>query len=261
MNKCLNCGKEIPEGRKFCSSSCSAKYNNVRRQRKPWTEEQRQRVTKPKKQRYCKYCGRESIGCVCEECRPFVGEIRLYEKLHLEGKTLAEKARQFRTNLIQMYVQEKKSLPDIYRETGIWGKTAWAILADAGIKMRGKQESKDLAISQGHYGITRSHSGSKITWDGKTVHYRSSYELRYAEELDRRKIRYCTEPFRVGYFDSSRKKFRTAIPDFYLPDTNELVEIKSTWTYDEQNMRDKFKAYRKAGYFPKLILEGKKINL
>lgn len=28
---CLQCGKEIPAGKKFCSSSCAAKYNNTKR--------------------------------------------------------------------------------------------------------------------------------------------------------------------------------------------------------------------------------------
>lgn len=46
MNSCLQCGKEIPEGKKFCNSSCSAKYNNSRRVRKPWTQEQREKASK-----------------------------------------------------------------------------------------------------------------------------------------------------------------------------------------------------------------------
>lgn len=44
-NFCKQCGKEIPEGRKFCNSSCAAKYNNKHRTRKPWTKEQRKRAS------------------------------------------------------------------------------------------------------------------------------------------------------------------------------------------------------------------------
>ena len=36
---------------------------------------------------------------------------------------------------------------------------------------------------------------------------------------------------------------------------NMIVEIKSTFTYDEQNMKDKVKAYNEQGYNFKLILE------
>ena len=54
-------------------------------------------------------------------------------------------------------------------------------------------------------------------------------------------------------------KERVAIPDFYLPRTNEIVEIKSTWTYNKQEMNDKFEAYRNLGYIPKLILDRKEV--
>jgi hypothetical protein len=40
-----------------------------------------------------------------------------------------------------------------------------------------------------------------------------------------------------------------------LPETNEIVEIKSSWTYDEQNIKDKFNAYKNLGYKTKLILD------
>ena len=50
------------------------------------------------------------------------------------------------------------------------------------------------------------------------------------------------------------KRRRIAIPDIFLFKNNELVEIKSTWTYDEQNMRDKIKVYKKLGYNVRLII-------
>lgn len=268
MNKCLRCGKEIAEGRKFCSRSCSASYNNVRRERKPWTEEQREKITVPRVRQVCKFCGkftgkevREQYQYgICEECRPFIGEQKLYRKVGILQGSLRERADKLRQKLRHLYVDCRMSLPDIYRETGIWGKTAWSILTDSGVRMRSKEESEDLAIAQGHYGITRSRSGSKITWDGKKVFYRSSYELKFSEELDKARIQYEVEPFRILYYDSVKEKVRSAIPDFYLPDTNEIIEIKSTWTYNKQNMRDKFKAYREAGYKPKLILNMKEVN-
>lgn len=69
------------------------------------------------------------------------------------------------------------------------------------------------------------------------------------------------ESKRIEYFDSQKDRTRVAIPNFYLPETNELVEIKGAWTYNEQNMKDKFKAYRESGYKPILILEGKQIEI
>lgn len=61
-NYCLNCGKEIESGKKFCDSSCAAKYNNKRRKH---SEETKKKISdslkKPKKEKiYYK--------CVCLGC-------------------------------------------------------------------------------------------------------------------------------------------------------------------------------------------------
>ena len=40
-----------------------------------------------------------------------------------------------------------------------------------------------------------------------------------------------------------------------------IVEIKSSWTLDKQNMIDKMKAYKELGYNFKLICDHKEINL
>ena len=100
-------------------------------------------------------------------------------------------------------------------------------------------------------------TGWHTTWDNKQVFYRSSYELDYAKELDEQKNKYEMEGLRVCYFDTQKCIERTAVPDFYLPETNTIVEIKSSYTYNEQNMNDKIKAYKKHGYNFKLILDHK----
>ena len=99
------------------------------------------------------------------------------------------------------------------------------------------------------------------TWNGKEVYLRSSYELDFAKKLDESEIDYITEAFRIKYFDTQRQEFRVAVPDFWLPDTNEIVEIKSAWTFDRQNMIDKKNAYKNAGYNFRLIVDHKEIIL
>lgn len=51
-NYCLNCGKEIKNGKKFCNSSCAAKYNNKNRK---LTEETKKKISnslkRPKKKK------------------------------------------------------------------------------------------------------------------------------------------------------------------------------------------------------------------
>ena len=81
------------------------------------------------------------------------------------------------------------------------------------------------------------------------------------KNLDNKKISYKVEEIRLEYFDTLLNKKRVAVPDFFLPDTNELVEIKSDFTLDIQEMLDKFKVYKESGYIPRLILEHEEIDL
>jgi len=59
---------------------------------------------------------------------------------------------------------------------------------------------------------------------------------------------------KIKYWDSQLNKERTAIPDFYLPDENLIIEIKSNYTYNKTNIKNKVKAYKKLGYSFKLEL-------
>ena len=71
------------------------------------------------------------------------------------------------------------------------------------------------------------------TWNNKQVYLHSSYELDYAKELDEQKIDYDVECFHIKYWDSQKEEFRCAIPDFYIPSINTIVEIKSNYTLDK----------------------------
>lgn len=100
------------------------------------------------------------------------------------------------------------------------------------------------------------------TWDGKEVYLRSSFETDYANELDEKRIKYEVESLRIKYFNSELNEYHCAIPDFYLPETNTIVEIKSNYTLNIHEMKDKVKVYKDLGYNFKLILEHKdKTNL
>ena len=68
------------------------------------------------------------------------------------------------------------------------------------------------------------------------------------------------ESKRFWYWDSQEQKQRVAIPDFYIPEQNLIVEIKSNYTYDEQNMIDRVKSFKDHGYKFKLMLNKKEID-
>ena len=118
---------------------------------------------------------------------------------------------------------------------------------------------------EGRETITEFHNqykcGWHITWNNKKVYLRSSYELDYAKELDIKHINYDVENLRIKYFNTQLNEYRCAIPDFYIPSENMIVEIKSEYTLNKQNMIDKKKAYLEQGYNFKLICEHKEIKI
>ena len=95
-----------------------------------------------------------------------------------------------------------------------------------------------------------------IMWNGKKASFRSSYELEYAKKLDRQKVDYETETLKIPYWDTQQRKKRIAVPDFYIPATNTIIEVKGQFYYDEKEMIDRFIAYRDEGYKCVLILDG-----
>lgn len=92
--------------------------------------------------------------------------------------------------------------------------------------------------------------------NGTTIICRSSYEVDYARELDQNNINFEFESKQISFTSSIDNNIHYAIPDFYIPNDNSLVEVKSWYFYDQKRMNDRFIAYKKAGYNPKLVLEG-----
>lgn len=119
-----------------------------------------------------------------------------------------------------------------------------------------RQLQKETNYGHKHY-VKKKH----ISWNGYEFVTKSSYELDYANTLDNQKINYEYETLRIKYYDTYLETERTAIPDFYLPDRNTIVEIKSTYTLNIQNMKDKVKKYRELGYDFILMLNKKEANI
>jgi len=156
------------------------------------------------------------------------------------------------------------SMVEIGEKYNINYQTVYMLFKRLNIKTRNNSESGRLAIKKGRQSFSDTpiypyKSCYHVSWEGKKYWLRSSYELEYAKLLDDGKIKYEVESLRIQYFDTNIKTERTSIPDFYLVDTNELVEIKSSWTYDEQNMLDKIKSYKENGYNFKLILDKEEV--
>lgn len=276
---CLNCGKLVTkcasEAQKypnfFCCKSCAASYNNKRRL--PRSVESRaktslaKRTQKLKRSKICKVCGqstclRPDVCCqhILTQKSPnlqklgfditSLGTPRVYE----EWDKLYEK-------LYNLYITQKLSTPIIKHKFNLASvKTIWSLLHALHIPIRDYSQGTSNAILCGRAKLINHQNkykhGWHTAWNNKHVYYRSSYELDYCSQLDEQQIDYDMEYLRIEYWDSVKQKQRIAIPDFYLPSTNTIVEIKSLYTYDKQNMIDKSDQYKKLGYQFKLILEG-----
>lgn len=169
------------------------------------------------------------------------------------------------------YVINKLSPADIYKKYGCSkyinnSETLLHVFKSWGFSTRGHSDAVKECFIQGKLNVPTSDksfykNGWHTTWNGKEVYYRSQYELDYAIELDNRMVDYDMECLRIKYYNTQTNSEACAIPDFYIPDQNLIVEIKSSYTLDIQNMRDKFKAYKKLGYSCKCICDYKEITI
>lgn len=279
MIKCENCSNEN-EGKyasgRFCSSSCAKSFStknkrsliNSKLSKKlkgkklsPNTYQKRY-GKKINKSTTCKYC-KNTISDkkkVCHVCRPFINNIKLFKKLEVfeNSKNLLESNKRCINKLKELYFKEKLSAPDIRNKFNIQSNTLFFFFKKNNINLRSVSKAIKLGLIEGTRNLPdgnyKFHKGYHTTWNGNKVYFRSSYELRYCRYLDKQKIKYLMESLRIKYYDSQKDKERIAIPDFYLPDSNKIVEIKSNYSLDKLNMKDKEKEYKKLGYDFELIV-------
>lgn len=186
----------------------------------------------------------------------YIGTIKIYEEYDKIKNLVYEDYYDNKLNIIKM--AEKYN----HNNHGNFYK----ILNSLELEFRSNSESQQISllnnINQHKYiNNYRFKCGWHTTWNNKKVFYRSSYELDYAKKLDTQEIDYEMEKIRILYWDSIQQKQRVAIPDFYLIEENKIVEIKSIYTFDKQNLKDKIKAYKECGYKFELILDKKIIDI
>lgn len=218
---------------------------------------------KTRRHKKCKQCG--EMKClrldICRRYTTFpilikcfgfdqskIGTTEIYEEFDRIANLLIEDY--FDNELVPGQIDEKYKLGYAEKNANLH-----YFLKSMGVfKNRKKRNFSEAGHISAKHGRSRPSSSTKYkkqwhtTWDNKLVFLRSSYELTFAKKLDEQKIEYEVEKLRIVYWDSQKNKQRVAIPDFYLPKENKIIEIKSKWTYDKQNMEDKVKAYREHGY-------------
>ena len=221
--------------------------------------------------RSCKQCGCYPCICpdICKKFHIFNSLVKFgFDKSVVGTLKIKYEYNRVRTIIEQFYINHNSN-DKLLKET--FGYTSGPanfqkLLKSLNIKSKTQSEAQCDSLLNGNTIPNNSniyHEEWHKTWDGKDVFLRSSYELDYANYLDEQKVAYEVESLRIKYYDSIQEKYRCAIPDFYLPDTNEIIEIKSFWTIKGrvQEMKDKFSEYINLGYIPKLILEHEEINV
>jgi len=271
---CIQCQLLLPyeyRHNKFCNKSCSASYNNTNRKPRP-------KELVPEKMSCkvysCKACGQFHQSnehrklCPCglsEKYKSFKG-LQLYFDLKIDNigtKQFILDFEECRKKAKNLY--STNSLPSLATVVNHPDKTGGNIgklikNLDIQFDSRGTSHKKSLLQerSSPNGGPTTYKSGT-FQYQSKKYYYRSSYELKFAKKLMSSDVSFEMESVRIEYFDSVKKTHRIAIPDFIIgPD---IVEIKSNFTYDQQNMIDKFEAYKKMGYTPHLMLEHRCVDV
>lgn len=225
-----------------------------------------------KKVQYCKFCGAEKGKCkdsfVCSKRQLFKSLEKFgFNKTTIGTEKIIDEFYRIKDLLDYEYKVNRITEKDLKEKYNYTSGLAnfHKIIKSMGIKTLSSKEANILSwqLERLHLNFTPNQYKQQwyTTWNGKEVYLRSSYELKYAQELDKQKIDYNVEFKHIKYWDSQKQEYRCAIPDFYIPSENMIVEIKSSYTLDEQNMKDKFKAYKELGYNTKCVCDFKEIKI
>jgi len=267
--KCRNTHTHTPESKRKISESLKKTYKN--------SNKYIEKINKEKyKLEHTYFCGSKELNEKYPEISkhqspkyfnkfiPFGLDITtLYTEKFIDEYNKVKKL------LYKEYVENELSPADIYKKYNCKtyfnnSETLLHVFKSMNFPIRSYKNAVINAWLQNKFDVAKAPQYKQqwhTTWNNKEVYLHSSYELDYAKELDKEKIDYNVEEFRIKYFDTQIQEYRCAIPDFYIPDKNLIVEIKSKWTLDIQNMKDKFKEYKKLGYNCKLILDHNEVDL
>lgn len=261
---CIDCGKEILINNRASILNC--RCEDCKKNHHPQSH-----------YKICKICGsayyKYEHGCKNDFCKNHsIQQIRTlikyfgFDESKLGTNKVEQEFNRVRDKLCDLYWNQKLSSVQIcklFNYPNVGNLTA-KVFAYLNIPSK---NSKEANCESYLYGRNKIHSSIlykqqwHTTWNNKKVYLHSSYELDYAKQLDDKQIDYDVESLHIKYWDSQQQRYRCAIPDFYIPSKHLIVEIKSNWTLDKQNMQDKENSYRKLGYNFKLICDKKEIKI
>jgi len=93
----------------------------------------------------------------------------------------------------------------------------------------------------------------------KEIMFRSQWEKQTAKFLDKYGFYWQYEAIRIPYFNSERGREANTVPDFYLPSSNTVIEVKGRWLASQQT-KDKIEGIKAQGIFT-IVIGEKEIEL
>ena len=134
------------------------------------------------------------------------------------------------------------------RKLAAEGKLNHQIESNRKKRIRHKKISKTLKekISKGLFHIAPAKKVSYKSPYHDLIYLRSGWEFEVAKFLDSNKLIWLYEPFPIQYWDSKKKEISNTIPDFFLPNRNLIIEVKSSNknliknTQDKRNQKSRF---------------------
>ena len=260
---------------RFCSRSCAnsrtfSKESNSKRSksvRNTYYLKHPEALTP--KDKVCNICGERN--CTNTFCKDGSKKSQIntlikyfgFNKDSLGTQDVIQEWEFIRTRLFKLYWIDKKSSTEIAEmfnypsPCNITGKVFKYLTIPTKTCKQSCYENLLFNRWTGGTGKSRYQCGWHKTWYMQNVYLRSSYEFEYAQQLDAKHVYYEVENQNIRYFDTQQGKYRFARPDFFITDSNTIVEVKSTYTLDKQNMIDKAIQYIKLGYNFILCLDKK----
>ena len=251
----------------FCKRCGSGTKSNIRSSQNICCEDckknrpaHRRYIKKIKRGLNCKMCGQENCPDknICSKYRIIDSLKRLgFDETKLGSLDFYQEYDRIKNLMIEEYKVKEMTLSQIGIEYRINHQTLSYLFKSLGVKTRTSSECGTIYVKNSTNPTPNSFkykSGWHESWMGTQHFYRSSYEQEYFIKMDMDKVVYETESLRIEYFDSVKNRKRISIPDIFIPSENLIIEIKSTYTYDEVNMNDRVKSYKSLGYKMNLVL-------
>lgn len=183
----------------------------------------------------CPFCGKvqcheHEVEYQCIECKQ-IRKVKVATIALRPGREAPARCRSCSKKAGNLSDETRIRLSELATERKLW-------LTTQNEESRVKQStSMRQAYAEDRVNMQGSRGNAKIYYlrypNGEEFWVQGTYEKRYAEHLLQEGIEFVSHPKGLKWFDELGTK-RTYFPDFWLPQNNEYVDVKSEWTMTDE---------------------------